>query len=41
MPITAVIKNFTNVNITEEEKVIECRTAGAKKSSTSNRCEVY
>ncbi len=41
MPITAVIKNFTNVNITEEEKVIECRTAGATYNQVLNRCEAF
>ncbi|MCT7910703.1 hypothetical protein N5912_02570 [Arcobacter lacus] len=41
LPIVAVIKSFENVNITEEQKAIECRTAGATYNQQLNRCEAF
>ena len=41
IPITAVIKNFENVTVTEETKVIICRTAGATYNQQLNRCEAF
>jgi hypothetical protein len=41
LQITAVIKNFENVTVTEETKVIICRTSGATYNQTTNRCEAF
>lgn len=41
LPIAVIVKDFTNVNITEETKAIECRNLSATYNQQLNRCEAY
>lgn len=41
LQMTAIVKDFTNVDIKEEQKAIDCRTLGATYNQQLNRCEAF